>query len=87
MLDAAAGHAAGPLYVAEVNVVFNSDGSLAGAPRLVNPPGDPAWTAHAESAVRAVLKCNPLRVPPEFAPYFEQWRSKIIHFDPTSEAG
>jgi hypothetical protein len=34
-----------------------------------------------------VLKCNPLRVPPEFAPYFQQWRSKTIHFDPENAMG
>jgi hypothetical protein len=40
--------------------------------------------SNAQSAVRAVLKCNPLRVPPKYAPYFEQWRTKTIHFDPQS---
>ena len=77
----------GERYVAEVTVEFNPDGSLAAAPQLVNPPSDPAWRAHAESALRAVLKCNPLRVPPEFAPYFQQWRSKTIHFDPENAMG
>jgi hypothetical protein len=77
----------GELYVAEVKIIFNPDGSLAGSPELVNPPSDPAWKPHAESAVRAVLKCNPLHVPAEFAPYFDQWRTKTVHFDPTSATG
>ncbi len=77
----------GERYVAEVHVAFNADGTLAGPPELVNPPADPAWRAHAESAVRAVLKCNPLHVPPQYAPYFEQWRTKTVHFDPQSALG
>jgi hypothetical protein len=77
----------GERYVAQVRVEFNADGTLAATPELVNPPSDPAWRAHAESAMRAVLKCNPLRVPPEFAPYFEQWKTKTVHFDPQSALG
>ena len=77
----------GERYVADVHVVFNPDGSLSAQPVLGNPPRDPAWRAHAESAVRAVLKCNPLRVPPQYAPYFEQWKSKTIHFDPQNALG
>ncbi len=77
----------GERYVAEVRVAFNADGTLAGPPTLMNPPTDPAWRAHAESAMRAMLKCNPLRVPPQYAPYFEQWKTKTVHFDPQSALG
>ena len=72
----------GDVYVAEIKVVFNPDGSLSAHPVLLNPPADPAWRAHAESAMRAVRKCDPLRVPPEYAPYFEEWKVETIHFDP-----
>ncbi len=77
----------GERYIAEVRVEFNVDGALARPPELLNPPSDPAWQAHAESAMRAALKCNPLRVPPQYAPYFEQWRTKTVHFDPQSALG
>ena len=77
----------GDRYIAEIRVDFNPDGTLAGTPQLLNPPTDPAWRAHAESAMRAVLKCNPLHVPPQYAPYFEQWRTKTVHFDPQSALG
>ncbi len=77
----------GERYIAEVRVDFNPDGTLAATPQLLNPPSDPAWRAHAESAMRAVLKCNPLHVPAQYAPYFEQWRSKTVHFDPQSALG
>ena len=77
----------GDTYVAEIKVVFNADGSLSGRPVLLNPPTDPAWRAHAESAMRAVKKCDPLKVPAEYAPYFDQWKVETIHFDPRETQG
>ena len=77
----------GDVYVAEIKVVFNPDGSLSTRPVLLNPPNDPAWKALAESAMRAVRKCDPLHVPPEYAPYFEQWKVETIHFDPRETQG
>jgi hypothetical protein len=72
----------GDVYVAQIKVVFNPDGSLSARPVLLNPPTDRAWRAHAESAMRAVRKCDPLHVPPEYAPYFDEWKVETIHFDP-----
>lgn len=77
----------GDTYVAEIRVVFNPDGSLSGRPVLVNPPTDRAWRAHAESAMRAVKKCDPLKVPAQYMPYFEQWKIETIHFDPRETQG
>ncbi len=77
----------GDVYVAQIKVVFNPDGSLSARPVLLNPPNDPTWRAHAESAMRAVKKCDPLRVPPQYAPYFEEWKIETIHFDPRETHG
>ncbi len=77
----------GDTYVAEIKVIFNPDGSLSGRPVLLNPPTDRAWRAHAESAMRAVRKCDPLKVPAEYMPYFEQWKVETIHFDPRETHG
>lgn len=77
----------GAKYVAQIRVSFNVDGSLSTQPELVNPPSDPAWRAYAESSMRAVLKCNPLHVPPQYVPYFEQWKVKTVHFDPQDAQG
>jgi outer membrane biosynthesis protein TonB len=77
----------GDTYVAQIKVVFNPDGSLSGRPVLLNPPSDRAWRAHAESAMRAVRKCDPLKVPAEYMPYFEQWKIETIHFDPRETQG
>ena len=77
----------GDTYVAQIKVVFNADGSLSARPVLLNPPADRAWRAHAESAMRAVRKCDPLKVPAEYMPYFEQWKVETIHFDPRETQG
>ena len=77
----------GDTYVAEIKVIFNPDGSLSSRPVLLNPPSDRAWRAHAESAMRAVRKCDPLRVPAEYMPFFEQWKVETIHFDPRETQG
>ncbi len=77
----------GENYVFDVRVNFNPDGSLSGKPVMTNPPHDTAWRAHAESAMRAVMKCNPLPIPSQYTPFFDQWKTKTIHFDPTSAQG
>jgi hypothetical protein len=77
----------GDTYVAEIKVVFNPDGSLSGRPVLLNPPADRAWRAHAESAMRAIKKCDPLKVPAQYMPYFEEWKIETIHFDPRETQG
>jgi hypothetical protein len=72
-------------YAAQIRVVHNSDGSLAASPHLVNPPSDPDWRAYADSAVRAVNKCNPLQVPARYAPHFDQWKKMTLYFSPDSK--
>ena len=69
-------------YVAYVRVAFKRDGSLAKAPKLVNPPADPALKPQAKSVLQAVHACNPLQVPAQYRPFYEQWKTKTIHFNP-----
>lgn len=71
----------GSKYVPMVRIALNLDGSLSTEPVLVNPPADPAWRPLAESAVRAVRKCNPLPIPDRFKPYYEDWRDRIVRFN------
>jgi hypothetical protein len=73
----------GDPYLPRVRVALKADGTLAGAPRLVNPPWDPAWRAHADAAMKAVKSCDPLHVPDKYAPYHAQWKTKTVFFDPT----
>lgn len=69
-------------YVAKVRLAFKPDGALSKPPKLVNPPSDPAMKPQAKSVLQAVRMCNPLSVPAQYRPFYEQWRTKTIHFDP-----
>lgn len=69
-------------YVPEIHVQYTPEGALIGEPQLLNPPSDPNLRALAESAMRAVRRCDPLRIPAQFQPYYEQWRGRIVRFDP-----
>ncbi|HKN30565.1 MAG TPA: hypothetical protein VJY34_22870 [Roseiarcus sp.] len=69
-------------YVAQVRLAFKPDGSLKKPPKLVNPPSDPAAKPQAKSVMQAVRACNPLPVPAQYRPFYEQWKTKTIHFNP-----
>ncbi len=68
-------------YVAFVRVAFKPDGSLSKA-KLVNPPSNPELKALAKSVLAAVQACNPLQVPAQYRPFYDQWKTKTISFDP-----
>ena len=72
----------GPKYVPRIRVFYRPDGSLEGQPQLTNPPSDPASRALADSAMRAVRRCNPLKIPAYFQPYYQQWKDWLVGFDP-----
>jgi hypothetical protein len=72
----------GDPYAPRVRIALKADGALAGAPRLVNPPSDPAWKPFADSAVRAIKSCEPLRIPTKYAAYYPQWKTETVVFDP-----
>lgn len=74
-------------YVPQIEVAYNANGSLAREPRLRNPPSDPNLRALADSALRAVRQCNPLRIPPQFQPYYNEWKDRILRFDPDEMSG
>jgi outer membrane biosynthesis protein TonB len=71
---------------AELNIVLGPDGSVQSvapidAARLSR---DPVFRAFAESAVRAVRACSPLKLPPES---YQVWRNIIFNFDPSRMTG
>ncbi len=74
-------------YIPQIKVAYSEDGSLAGEPVLINKPSDPALRSLADSALRAVRQCNPLHIPAQFAPFYDQWRGRVLRFDPAEMAG
>ncbi|MBV9812472.1 MAG: cell envelope integrity protein TolA [Acetobacteraceae bacterium] len=69
-------------YVPAVRVKMAQDGSLMAKPALLNPPSDPNLRSLADSAVRAVNRCDPLPIPDRYKPYYNAWRDRIVRFDP-----
>lgn len=69
-------------YIPEIHVQYTLDGWLIGQPVLLNPPSDPNLRALAESAMRAVRRCDPLRIPSQYQLYYDQWKGRIVRFDP-----
>jgi len=69
-------------YVPEIHVQYAQNGSLIGQPSLLNPPSDPNLRTLADSALRAVRRCDPLHIPAQYQPYYDQWKGRIVRFDP-----
>lgn len=69
-------------YVPAVKVRMAQDGSLMGRPALLNPPTDPNLRSLADSAIRAVNRCNPMEIPDRFKPFYDSWRERTVRFDP-----
>lgn len=77
----------GQKYVPQIRVTYDENGGLSSDPVLVNPPSDPNLRNLAESALRAVRRCNPLRIPAQYAPYYDEWKGRVLRFDPQEMAG
>ena len=73
-------------YIPLIKVEFMVNGALANEPMLLNPPQEPDLRGLAESALRAVRRCDPLSIPAQFVPYHQDWKSRILRFDPEEMA-
>ena len=86
-LPAGANNAEG--LIVKVRLFLHRDGSLSRQPEIVDAPrmtrpGEEFFRTAAESAMRAVLKCDPLRMP---AKKYERWREMVLTFDPSEMLG
>jgi hypothetical protein len=72
--------------VLRVKVDLNQDGTVSGAPQLLDTQGlsDPYFRAASESAIRAVKMCAPYKLPTE---KYDAWNEVTVTFDPTKMAG
>lgn len=41
----------------------------------------------ADSALRAVRKCSPFKIPAQFAPFYNDWKDWTVTFDPKEMLG
>ena len=65
--------------VVVVHFALNKDGSVSGEPSVVNRGSTALFQIAAESAMRAVRRCQPFRLP---ASKYEAWRDVEVKFDP-----
>jgi hypothetical protein len=61
-----------------VHIAFNRDGSVSGQPVVMNHESHPLFQIAAESAKRAVLACQPFRLP---AAKYEAWQEVEVKFN------
>jgi hypothetical protein len=62
----------GETYSPIVRFHLTRDGALEGAPRLMTSAGGAVEQARSQQAIQAVRRCSPMRIPPEFAPFYEE---------------
>ncbi|MCG8648857.1 MAG: hypothetical protein MI861_03440, partial [Pirellulales bacterium] len=60
------------------------EGTLSERPQIVNQEGSPFFQAAADSAVRAVMLCQPYALP---GTKYALWRDMILNFDPREMFG
>ncbi len=68
----------------KLRLQLDSDGMLANRPQVVNRGGSPFFLAAADSAVRAVMLCQPYQLP---ATKYALWKDMILNFDPREMFG
>jgi outer membrane biosynthesis protein TonB len=64
----------------ELRIQMNPDGTLAAPPQVLNRSNSPAFQATAESAVRAVIACQPYKM--LSAGKYNFWKDMIFNFAP-----
>ncbi|MEN5082746.1 cell envelope integrity protein TolA [Bosea sp. TWI1241] len=67
--------------VPQVRMRLDTDGSLVGQASVTNSSSDPLFRVAANSALTATRLCSPLRIPAQFAAYYDDWRDVIVNFD------
>lgn len=66
--------------VVEVEVRLTPEGRLQQLPRVINSGGGPHFSDAADSAIRALVQCEPYDLPAEF--YQGGWDHMVVTFDP-----
>ena len=64
----------------KVHFYLNSDGTVNGAPEVMNSSSDPLFQATAQSAVSAVMECQAYDFFP--ADKYDLWRENTVNFNP-----
>lgn len=65
--------------IVTIQMSLNENGTVSGSPTVTNSGSNPFFQAAADSARRAVLRCQPYNLPPE---KYDTWREVRVTFDP-----
>lgn len=76
------GASAGQVTMPVLKVELREDGSLQAEPRVARAGSSSADRAVSDAALRAVRRCAPYQIPAKFAPYYADWRSLNVEFEP-----
>jgi hypothetical protein len=74
----------GDAIIVKLRIMLNEDGTLGRAPEIANSYNSPFFRPAADAAVRAVVQCQPYRMPPE---KYAEWRDMLLSFDPSRMYG
>ena len=74
----------GDALVVTIRIELNVDGSVVGTPSVMNSGDGPFFRAAADSARRAILRCQPYALPPA---KYDTWREVVVNFDPREMFG
>ncbi len=74
----------GGAIIVKLRIMLNKDGTLGRSPEIANSYNSPFFRPAADAAVRAVVQCQPYRMPPE---KYAQWRDMLLSFDPSRMYG
>jgi outer membrane biosynthesis protein TonB len=64
----------------KVRIQLNQDGSVAGAPQIMNGPGDFLFDTTARSTVAAILSCADYDFLPQ--DQYDVWKELVLNFNP-----
>lgn len=64
-----------------IRIRLNETGNLVEQPTVVSPSSDIGMRAMEESALRAVQKCTPIKIPQQFQSFYNDWKDIVITFD------
>jgi colicin import membrane protein len=67
--------------IPSIRIQLNQDGTLAAEPAVLNRSPEPLFGVAADSATRAARRCAPLRIPAQFAPYYQDWKDLVVNFN------
>lgn len=70
--------ATGANYSIAILIGLNREGSLTGQPEVTNSDADPSFRAASGAAVRAILRCSPLKLPAEM---YDNWNEIEFSFN------